>query len=90
MPEKIIPTKILKDNKGFFVGYFQMFFNDAIASSKSPLSFKMAKNGKTAKIKAIFKKKQKFLKENTGLSVSFLGFKDFWENYLQAINTFFW
>ena len=48
MPETIIPTKILKDNKGFFVGYFQMFFNDAIASSKSPLSFKMAKrkNGK--------------------------------------------
>ena len=47
MPETIIPTKILKDNKGF-VGYFQMLFNDAIASSKSPLSFKMAKrkNGK--------------------------------------------
>ena len=76
MPETIIPTKILKDNKGF-VGYFQMLFNDAIASSKSPLSFKMAKKGKMAKIKAIFKKQQKFLKENTGLSVSFLGFKDF-------------
>ena len=36
------PVKILKDNKDFFAGYFQMFFNDTITSSKFQSSLKMA------------------------------------------------
>ena len=43
------PVKILKDNKDFFAGYFQMLFNDAITSSIFP-SLKMAY------VKAVFKK----------------------------------
>ena len=48
--ETDIPVKILKDNKYFFAGYFKMFFNDAITSSKFPSSLKMAY------VKAVFKK----------------------------------
>ena len=39
--ETDIPVKILKDNKDFFAGYFQMFFTDTITSSNFPPFLKM-------------------------------------------------
>ena len=53
--EADIPVKVLKDNKEFFAGYFQMFFDGAITSSKFPSSLKMAY------VKAVFKKETKTL-----------------------------
>ena len=40
--ETDIPVKILKDNKDFVAGYFQLFFNYAITLSKFPSSLEMA------------------------------------------------
>ena len=56
--ETDIPAKILLENKRFFAGFFQIFFNDVTESSKFPSSLKMAN------IKAFFKKGTKRLKED--------------------------
>ena len=48
----------MRITKDFFAGYFQMFFNDAITSSKFASSLKMAN------VKAIVKKRTKSPKEN--------------------------
>ena len=53
--EADIPVKVLKDNKDFFEGYFQMLFDDAITSSKFPSSLKMTY------VKAVLKKGTKRL-----------------------------
>ena len=55
MQEADIPVKVLKDNKYFFEGYFQMLFDDAITSSKLPSSLKMTY------VKAVLKKGTKSL-----------------------------
>ena len=52
-----IKSELSHGLKYFFAGYFQMFFKDAITSSKFPSSLKMVN------IKAVFKKGTKSLKE---------------------------
>ena len=78
------PVNIFKDNKEFFAGYFQKFFNDAIASSKFPSSLKMAN------IKAVFKKGTKSLKKNyRPISILPLVSKIFERIICKQLTTFF-
>ena len=78
------PVNIFKDNKEFFAGYFQTFFNDAIVSSKFPSSLKMAN------IKAVFKKGTKSLKKNyRPISILPLVSKIFERIICKQLTTFF-
>ena len=66
-----MPVKFLKDNKDFFAGYFQIIFNDAITKSKFPSSLKMTK------MKVVFKKGTKSIKENYRPISFYLWFRRF-------------
>ena len=77
------PVKILKDNKKFFAGYFHMFFNDAITSSKFP-SLKMTY------AKSVFKKGTRSPQKSCRpISILPLVSKTSERIFVQAISNFF-